>query len=721
MNQKSAVDFGYAFATPHRLTVALPDSSDKTLLDVHSGWLRMAWSYDDLRDKPLAAFVTPKANWEVHLKPALDGHPFKRSRWTRAEGWLPALENVYESAAVSLRLEVAGGRTAALVRVEMENNSRKTHRVTLHCEKPGKWAGHNPAWVQPEWDADVLLAGWQDRADRVLVLALGGDEKPVLAPCTVCLAWNLQPGEKRIAWVIRPHRAYQATLPALRRKNWSREFDAAKAPWRKLIGRAAQVAIPDAGVQNAFHACLSDCFVMREPVADGSVVASPGTECYRAPNPFEPLIVSVLFDQLGLHKEAAGNSAMFLRQQGADGNWADPEGWAHYMWGASGIKAWAIMEHYRLTGDRALLAAAYPRMAASSRWQESQRKRARKLVKGKRPLTYGLMPRGMGDGGLMGEDGTFYGIFLTHNIFAVYADAMTAAAAAILGRKRELAELQKIHRAARNDLLRAMTDGSIAEKGYRWIPGVPGQTCGSRWGALYAAFPCRTLPPDHELITGTVRKFEARVSPGGIPVHTGWMKDGMWVAITLDNLAEVLLLRNEGDAAARYLYATLNHGTPLYTWCEERGQEPGSKECSGDRQHLWTPVAVCRFLRDALAMEDGDTLHLARGTDRNWLGSGQPLGVQRFATHFGCLSYEVQYDAKARRVNGFVELSGKGDNRVLLHIRLPGNRKILSVSVASGAKLSADHTAIEFQNLNGRVEFAAATARRSPMRRSSAG
>jgi len=26
------VDFAYAFATPHRLTVALPDSSDKTLL-----------------------------------------------------------------------------------------------------------------------------------------------------------------------------------------------------------------------------------------------------------------------------------------------------------------------------------------------------------------------------------------------------------------------------------------------------------------------------------------------------------------------------------------------------------------------------------------------------------------------------------------------------------------------------------------------------------------
>lgn len=707
MNEtKMAVDFGYAFATPHRLTVALPDSSDKTLLDVHRGWLRMAWTYDNLLNKPLAAFVTPKTEWEIHVKPELDGHPFEKSRWTRVEGWLPALENVYEDSSVTVRIEAVGGAAAAILRVEVANADRKARRVTLRCEKPGLWAGYNPAWVQPQWDADVLLAGWQDRADRALVFAVGGDTKPVLASTTLCLAWDLGPGEERTAWVIRPYRAYEAALPALRKKNWAREFDAAKSAWRRLIGRAARTTIPDRDVQNAFRACLADCFVMREAVADGSVVASPGTEAYRAPNPFEPLIVSVLFDQLGLHKEAAGNSGMFLRQQGRDGNWADPQGWAHSMWGASGIKSWAIMEHYRLTGDRASLAAAFPRMAASSLWQESQRKGTRVLLKGDRPLTYGLMPRGMGDGGLKDDD-DLYGVFLTHNILAVYADAMTVEAARLLGKKKPLPRLRQIHRTALKDLLDALEAGAIVEKGYRWIPGVPGKTSGSRWGALYAAFPCRLLPPDHELISGTIRKFEARMSPGGIPVHTGWMKDGMWVGITLDNLAEVLLFRGDGDAAARYLYATLNHGTPLYTWCEERGQEPGAQECTGDRQHLWTPVAVCRLLRDALAMEDGCTLHLARGTARHWLASGQSLGVKGFATHFGHLSYEMRYDKKSRLVTGFVELSGTGGNRVMLHIRLPGGLKILSLSDPNGTRLNEDRVAIEFRNLSGRIRFAA--------------
>ena len=41
------------------------------------------------------------------------------------------------------------------------------------------------------------------------------------------------------------------------------------------------------------------------------------------------------------------------------------------------------------------------------------------------------------------------------------------------------------------------------------------------------------------------------LSKGVQPVHTGWMADGAWVAITLDNIAEVNLLRGNGDAAIR--------------------------------------------------------------------------------------------------------------------------------------------------------------------------
>ena len=223
---------------------------------------------------------------------------------------------------------------------------------------------------------------------------------------------------------------------------------------------------------------------------------------------------------------------------------------------------------------------------------------------------------------------------------------------------------------------------------------------------MNAAFPCRLLPPQHELITGTLRKIESQMSPGGIPLHTGWLADGMWVAITLDNVAEVHLARGNGDAAARYFYATLNHATPLVTWCEERGPEPGSSHCTGDRQHLWTPVAVVRALRDMLVLEDGRELHLALGTDRSWLGSGQPVGIHDAPTHFGRVSFEMRLDRAESRVTGrvvFPESSQLGLAR--LHVRLPEGQRLASVDAGSGAVLSADKSTLEWKSPRGMKVF----------------
>jgi hypothetical protein len=698
------VDFSYAFAAPHRLTVALPDSSHKTLLDAYPDYLRMSWTYDNLLDKPLGAFVTPRTDWEVHLKLELDGAPFNHSQWQRAGGWLPVLVYTCSDECTALRLEVVGGSIAAIIRIDLTNQDQQAHRFGLRCEKPGGWSGYNPAWVDPEAESDVLLAGWQARADRILVLAAGADETPVIAPSVLSMAWSLGPGEKRTAWLVRPYQAYQSILPVLRHKDWGIEFEEAKAAWRALIDRAARITIPDPGVQDAFYAGLADGLIMREPVAGGYLGTCPGTEGYRAASSFETVLVAILLDQAGLHAEAAAGYQACIEMQAVDGNWADPLGWGHLMWGASGFKSWGIMEHYRLTGDTSYLAMAYPHMAASSRFQERQRARMRRLEGSERPLTYGLMPRGMGDCGLW-DDNDLYGVFIPHNIWAVYADAMTETAAEILGKSEDLPELRCIHQAALTDLLQAMQRGAIQEDGYRWIPGVPGKTSGSRWGVLNAAFPCGLLPVDHELVTGTLRKIEARISPGGIPVHTGWMKDGMWVAITLDNLAEVLLKRGEGDAAARYLYATLNHGTPLYSWCEERGQEAGTPECTGDRQHLWTPLAVGRFIRDALVMEDGDILHLGRGAARQWLGSGQPLGVTGACTHFGQVSHHVQYDAATSKVTGAVVFPETPPAWVKLHLRLPGALKVKSVNPDSGAVIAPDGSGLLWNTPHGECRF----------------
>ena len=709
------VDFSYSFATPHRITVALPDSNDKTLLDVDATGLRVGWSYESLRTLPQQAFITPPANWAVRLTPALNGQPFPKTAWTRLEAVLPALENTYSADTASMKIEGIGGKTATLFRLTMTNSGNADADFGLVCDSQRGFFGYNPAYVNDFRDPDCLLAGWGDRADRVIVIAPGADRYEINGATSLRPVWKVPAGQTRTGWLVRPYRAYvedKPSLAGLRETCWQTEYDAALAEWRELLARMVCIELPDPGVRNAFYAGLADLFIMREPMQDGRVAATPGTDGYRAGNPAEAGILAVALDQVGLHREAGDGYQMCLEQQSEDGNWACPKGWGHLFWGTSGFKTWTAMEHYRLTGDKDYLEQVYPRMLASSRFQEQMRARTRVMVDGQKPLTYGLMPRGMGDCGLKDGD-DLYGVFLPHNMWAVYADSVALGAAKILGRDKDVEELTKIYETARADLLTALDRGAIQADGYRWIPGVAGKTCGSRWGALNAVYPCRILAPDDPLAEGTLRHLRSQMSPGGLPLNTGWMPNGLWVAIALDNLAETHLVRNEGDEAADLLYATLNHATPLYSWCEERGPTPGAAETSGDRQHLWTPVSVVRELRDSYAFEwDGD-LHLARGLHRDWIASGQPVGIADAPTHFGEVSFQMRYDAAARELRGHVALKPRKHcaeaGKIALHLRLPKGVAAESVDAGSDAKLNADATTVEWNKLSGKCDFVVKT------------
>lgn len=704
------VDFSYAFATPHRITAGLPDDVNRTLLDCQPGYLRMSWSYDDLRGYPLGSFKAPPTQWDMHLTPTVDGQGFAETAWTRLDGWLPALLNTFRSPGIEARLEVIGGQTAALVRVRASNSGETTRRFVLNVQSMS-W-GENPAWVWPgEATGDNLVAGWLDRADRVLVMGVGAEawsEQTSGAPPSakhLLMVWDLAPGETREGYLVRPYHACSADLPALRKRDWSEEFRAGQKVWEDLLGRTAPLQIPDQDVATAWKACLADLFIMREPVAQGYIAGLPGTECYRASNAIEAGISAVAIDQAGLPREAANGYRGNWETQELDGNWHDLRGWGHLFWSTSGFRSWVAMEHYRLTGDRRFLARIFPRMLASSRWQEQQRRRTRIAQGQEKPVTYGLMPRGQGDCGLA-NDGDYYGVYLPHNIWAVYADKLSLEAATILGQTDEAEELRAIYETARDDLLVALDRGAIAENGYRWIPGVANKTCGSRWGALNALTPTGLLPPNHELVEGTLRKVESLMSPGGIPMNTGWLADGMWVAITLDNVAAAHMARGEGDIPAKYLYATLNHGTPLFTWCEERGPEPGSSHCTGDRQHLWTPVAVVRHIRDTLVREEGTELRLALATPREWLGSGEPVGVSNAPTHFGPVSYTMRYDAATHTVSGEVTFPRRSPaEAVTLYLRLPDGLKVKALEEACGAELLPGGEALRWTRPRSTVKF----------------
>jgi hypothetical protein len=106
-------------------------------------------------------------------------------------------------------------------------------------------------------------------------------------------------------------------------------------------------------------------------------------------------------------------------------------------------------------------------------------------------------------------------------------------------------------------------------------------------------------------------------------------------------------------------------------------------------------------------MEDGDTLHLARGAARQWLAGGKTLGVRDMPTHFGTIGYDLRYDEKAGNITGFVELRGSDTANIVLHIRLPGGRKISSVSALSKGTVGSYGTTIRWKKLTGKIYFEA--------------
>ncbi len=197
-----------------------------------------------------------------------------------------------------------GGRrsgSAAMVRITLTNHGDRPHRFSLRCEKPATGRHTTRPGSIRSAPADELLAGWLDRADRVLIWAGRRCSTPSPRDHALRMGWKLPPGETRTGWLVRPYRAYAADLPALRAQDWaSTSSAAAEAEWRALLGRACRGHHPRspacATASTPGWPTCSSC-ASRSPTATSP--ACPGTEVYRAPNSFEAGIMAVALDQVG--------------------------------------------------------------------------------------------------------------------------------------------------------------------------------------------------------------------------------------------------------------------------------------------------------------------------------------------------------------------------------------------------------------------------------------
>ncbi len=678
------LDHSYTFAPPHRLTLSWPGASAKTLLDVHAGHVRVSWTYHDMTEVALGAPPIPLADHFVDILTSLDGAPFAEHHWGRSQQGLPIVLDRYETDGVALRFEYIGGRDGMIARVVAENGTACLHTIAVRCLDAA--GGQALDWTCPDARGDALTCPSRGRLRFLTV----GAPHHLRDADMAALLWQLEPGETREGWLVRPANAGVDALPEYRRRDWSAAFDEAVARWDALLGQAMRIELPDAKMQQAFYACLADLLTMQERAANGQLTQTTGSEVYRFSNAGDCAGGVVGLARAGLLDKAVEvfDTQFHLAQD--NGNWAG--GYFADFVAFSGLKAWVATVFYQLNHDKDFLADLYPYMLNGARWHATRREQQRRRGPDGRPIRgYGLIQPTMHDCGM--NDATGAGVFIPHNTWAVYADKVALEVARLLGKEQDIVELEAIYRAGREDLLAAIDRGAIEEDGRRWIPSSPNDPSGSFWGALNTVHPCGLLALDDPLVEGTIAKMESFQSEGGLTRFTGWQKEGLWIAVVLDNVGMVYLARGEADKFARQLYAAVNHASLLDTWPEERHQRPGTTTVTGDRQHIWTSGALVTALRAALVLERDDALCIGMGMPRQWLASGRAVRVAGAPTAFGRTSFELRYDREAHAIKGSVAVPEICDaSQLRVYLRMPERMTPRAADLPAGLRIDQEQS-----------------------------
>ncbi len=681
--KNKTVDFHYAFHAPHTLTLSRPSASEKIVVDVSEEGLKFVRSSSSLKNAyPLSWTIIPQ-DIQMALTVSVDGKASAFKNWRRHTSGAPFLFAEGTDDDVDFMLSAISGKHGVVVKIDALNKGETEKNVFFQMAHTSGWVISNQGWIDGIHH-HVLLSMNDGRADKILACAYGADDypmyrtniqtedKPPMANEALGVKANsmkkitahyiLKAGERKNGYFFMPHEMYFADLDKIDGLDFEKEMAEALWEWELLLHRGAEIAIEDEDVMHCYHACLADLFVMREKVGKYMGI-SCGTRFYRSANSGEPLETELLLDTLGYTKEAERDYPLYLEGQENDGCWVTKKGWEHEVWGLSFNKANAVMEHYYLTRDMDFLKRYYPRMYASTLFQYQARNSTKhSAIRSER----GLMPRGMGDCGMM-SNGDYYGVFYPHNCLSVAADGKTLEAAKILGKTEDIDFLTTVYEEAKEALLTSIRENLVNLDGYRVIPPVANAPITSMYGCLYAVFPANLISSDDDMIAETVQYMENnKVSEGGLPVGMGWMKDGLWVAMALSNLARSYLRMGMTKEAYKYFYPALNHASPLVTWCEERGTEPNSRKISGDKQHLWTPLSVCQYLTEALFFEDDTYVHICAGICPEWLADGKKITVKGYRSHYGKTDFTVQ-NMRGEYVLD-IQTERKIEKEILLHL-----------------------------------------------------
>ena len=396
-----------------------------------------------------------------------------------------------------------------------------------------------------------------------------------------------------------------------------------------------------------------------------------------------------------------------------------------------GSIGWALVEHYRLTGDVAWFQAAAPRIKANVEWMLRQRRLPASLVPGgERLWCKGLQPALQvtpDSGGLwmqFYEAEAYYWAAVTH-----FAQALATIDAV------ESASLLNEAEAYRKDLLAAVErtialspvvpvrDGTyrsvipfacyvrgLSTGAWGWMRDGSGRHVGPLyWETVQSAAalisPAGLLPADDVRVQGYLNVLEDRLllenekvaaRTNGDWFLAGWQHQG--------GLERTSNMHLAGDDIPVFLRSFLNgYAADILPQQEYIFNE---HTMHGPPDKIYEEAAFLERFRNLLVMEDNGHLWLARATPRAWLEDGKIISVTDAPTHFGPIDYEIVSKVAHCTITATVKMPSRGTvGAVLLRLRHPDAAPIKQVLVngTEWTDFDTEQEVVTLQHVKGTV------------------
>lgn len=468
--------------------------------------------------------------------------------------------------------------------------------------------------------------------------------------------------------------------------------------WNSFFATAAQFDLPDPVLNDIYRSRLATRAILDVAITDQVV--------YNACSPFfyfdhayrDQSYVVFANDLAGLHDRAARvlraycMDAKEVKQQGPisfdgkplqlgmleNGLWNTRPG----QFDTQGQNIWALVEHYKLSGDRQWLEqTAYPYIKRAALWLVNSRQKHMREVKDPHDPRYGLIEPGGMEVMEVGKGMHMYYM----NAFAILGLREAADAAGSLGQaddqklfSRECAELTaRLHASFAKTFKR-----TGLYEGHLWF-GVEPEGVGMYgfWAHCCLLWPCRALDPHDPMLTATWRKMEAMSKAWGGGLFSE-AQGGYWPYIGVD-WALSYILRGEPDRALDYFCAYVDKAGGTLSW----GEGYSYVMAAGDQPHFWADAQYVNLFRHLFVMEDGSTLRVTPALFRRWHQGNTPIIARNLPTAFGNVDLRIQPTPKGDELNYTIQIRPQGDqkerelSKIVLYPRTATGRAISSASV----------------------------------------